>query len=246
MTVETSYSFPLQDFAGDNMTQLAIVGSGPMALYTLKHLQESPSPLAIEIFESAESAGTGMPYRADMNADYILCNAFSREIPPVTETLIDWLASQPARELNEWELSWHDLSARAFYPRVLIGEFLQSEFENVCEQLRAAGHSVTVRTRHKMRDIVPTPQGFDLHCRVNGVKKSFACDTVIIATGHHWPETNSQVNNRPDILHKLYATNTPVVIRTGVAASPKTPVFITSAVFMFDTLPVPTVPQIVL
>jgi uncharacterized NAD(P)/FAD-binding protein YdhS len=171
------------------MTKLAIVGSGPMALYTLNHLQESASSLAIEIFEAADAAGTGMPYRAEMNADYMLCNAFSREIPAVTQTLIAWLTRQPVRELNAWELSWHDLSARAFYPRVLIGEFLQSEFVNVCALLRAAGHSVTVRTRHKVTDIVPRQQGFDLHYTVNGTNKTFACDDVIIATGHSWSET---------------------------------------------------------
>lgn len=168
------------------MTKLAIVGSGPMALYILKHLQESSNLLAIEIFEAADSAGIGMPYRADMNADYMLCNAFSREIPAVTQTLIEWLASQPVKELNAWELSWHDLNARAFYPRVLIGEFLQSEFERVCELLRTAGHAVTVRTRHKVTDIVPKEQGFDLHCRVNGTSKTFDCDDVIIVTGHNW------------------------------------------------------------
>lgn len=171
-----------------NMTKLAIVGSGPMALYSLKHLQESTHSLAIEIFEAADDAGIGMPYRADMNADYMLCNAFSREIPAVTQTLIEWLASQPARELNAWELSWHDLSARAFYPRVLIGEFLQSEFDRVCERLRAAGHSVTVRTRHKVTDIVPKDEGFALHCCVNGETKTFTCDDVILATGHSWSE----------------------------------------------------------
>lgn len=168
---------------------LAIVGSGPMALYTLKHLQNNSNSLNIEIFEATNNPGTGMPYRADMNADYMLCNAFSREIPPVTQTLIDWLASRPARELNEWELSWHDLSARAFYPRVLIGEYLQSQFEDVCQRLRSSGHSVTVRTRHKVTDIVPKQRGFDLRCSINGTSKIFACDDVIIATGHSWPKT---------------------------------------------------------
>ncbi len=171
------------------MTKLAIVGSGPMALYLLKHLQKSSDSLTIEIFEATDRAGTGMPYRADMNADYMLCNAFSREIPAVTQTLIEWLTSQPAKELNAWELSWHDLNARAFYPRVLIGEFLQSEFENVCARLRAAGHSVTVRTRHKVTDIVPKKEGFDLHCSVNGTNKMVACDDLVIATGHNWSET---------------------------------------------------------
>lgn len=170
------------------MTKLAIVGSGPMALYILKHLQKSANSLTIDIFEAADRAGTGMPYRADMNADYMLCNAFSREIPGVTQTLLQWLTSQPPRELRAWELSPHDLNARAFYPRVLIGEFLQSEFENVCEALRASGHSVKVLTQHKVTDIVPGKQGFELHCSVNGENKTFHCDDVMISTGHSWAE----------------------------------------------------------
>tara|TARA_B100001750_G_scaffold159280_1_gene128346 strand:- start:676 stop:2247 length:1572 start_codon:yes stop_codon:yes gene_type:complete len=168
--------------------RLVIVGSGPMALYVLKHLKASPEPLAIEVLEASETAGAGMPYRADMNADSMLCNAFSREIPYATQPLIDWLEKQPARELSAWELSWHDLSARAFYPRVLIGEYLQSEFDASCAALRAAGHEVNVRPGHRVEDIVPGASGFTVRARVGGEERELRCDDVVIASGHVWPK----------------------------------------------------------
>jgi uncharacterized NAD(P)/FAD-binding protein YdhS len=166
---------------------IAIVGSGPTALYALKHLGESTAKVEITIYESSEVAGTGMPYRAGMNSEDMLCNAFSREIPYASQPLIDWLKGLPPRELNEWELSWHDISPRAFYPRVLIGEYLRSEFEAVCEALRAKGHTVKVLTKCKVIDIIPEEQGFTLKCQVDGSAKDFRCDDLLVATGHVWP-----------------------------------------------------------
>lgn len=172
---------------GTGIMRLAIVGGGPMALYLLKHLQHSPTRLEIEIFEASDDAGSGMPYRAGMNADDMLCNAFSREIPHVTQPLIDWLEKQPARELGSWELSVHELSPRAFYPRVLIGQYLQSEFRGVCERLRAAGHAITVSTRQRVTDIIPEEGGFTLRCSTEGGSRGSFCDDVVLATGHVWP-----------------------------------------------------------
>ena len=70
---------------------IAIVGSGPMANYLLKHLSETGANLDITIFEADAIAGTGMPYRSGMNADYMLSNIFSREFPALTTTFADWL-----------------------------------------------------------------------------------------------------------------------------------------------------------
>ena len=96
--------------------------------------------------------GKGMPYRVDMNADYMLCNAFSREIPRITRSLIEWLEELPKYELDEWELSSHELSPRAFYPRLLIGEFLSDEFSKLCELLKKQGHQITVKMSEHVVD----------------------------------------------------------------------------------------------
>lgn len=64
--------------------RIGIVGSGATSLYILKELLKSRHKLAIVIFEACPVPGPGMPYSAENNADYMLCNAFSREIPIVT------------------------------------------------------------------------------------------------------------------------------------------------------------------
>lgn len=170
------------------MTQrIAIIGSGPMALYALKHLTQSKTSLEVTIFEASPVAGVGMPYRPDMNADYMLCNAFSREIPSVTRPMLDWLKDRPKRELNEWELSRHDLNGRAFYPRVLIGEYFEAEFKALCQTATAQGHTIIARTGCRVSDIVPQNGKPALIVDGYSGESDPQFDDVIIATGHSWP-----------------------------------------------------------
>ena len=171
------------------MRKIGIVGSGPMAIYLLKYLSSSDEPLAITIFEASSCAGMGMPYDPALNADYMLCNAFSREIPAPVRPLIDWLKDRPARELGEWELSPHDLTARAFYPRVLIGEYLHSQFAELCENARDAGHKIEVLTECRVVD-VEAADGARATVRYESGQsiKSLQFDAVVIASGHSWPD----------------------------------------------------------
>lgn len=167
--------------------RIGIIGAGPSGIYALKHLITSPEPLDVIIFESTSEVGKGMPYRSDMNADYMLCNAFSREIPKVTRSLIDWLSTLPPRQLGEWELSPHELSARAFYPRLLIGEFLEEEFRALCKLAQAADHLITVKSSETVVDIIVTKDA-GTTLRTNKNSEPYEFDHVIIATGHTWPE----------------------------------------------------------
>jgi len=170
---------------GDHL-KLCVVGSGAMGIYLVKRLISQRIPVSIDVFEATDEAGTGMPYSPGMNADYMLCNAFSREIPPVTRPLIDWLESQPPRELSDWELSTHDLNARAFYPRTLIGEYLGSEFADLCSKAKDAGFELTVHTGCKVQDIsVSGSQALITYSR-NREEAHKQFDIVLIATGHKW------------------------------------------------------------
>lgn len=168
--------------------KLCIVGSGAMGTYLVKRLVSQSVPVSIEVFEATDEAGTGMPYRHGMNADYMLCNAFSREIPPVTQSLIKWLEAQPPREISEWELSAHDLSPRAFYPRTLIGEYLASEFDDLCAMARNAGFDLTISTGCKVRDIAIDGSRTLVTCSKDGKELQKHFDIVVVATGHKWPE----------------------------------------------------------
>jgi len=167
--------------------RIGIIGSGPSAIYALKHLIDSPEPLDVIIFESTNEVGKGMPYRSDINADYMLCNAFSREIPKVTRSLIDWLSALPPRELGEWELSVHELSARAFYPRLVIGEFLEEEFRALCKLAQTNKHMIGIKSSETVTDIIVAKDAAML-VRTNKNTEPYEFDHVIIATGHTWPE----------------------------------------------------------
>lgn len=169
------------------MRRIGIVGSGPMAGYALRQLVASETPLAITVFEADATLGCGMPYRAGMNADEMYCNAFSREIPPLTQRLAPWLQEQPQAFLQAWDLAPEDIDTRSFYPRVLLGEYLSDEFSALCDLGRARGHSITALPRHLVMDIKPQEDG--VICSGQAARDGFAhpFDDVVIATGHSWP-----------------------------------------------------------
>lgn len=172
--------------------RVGIVGCGAMGLYTLKNLLESRVALDIELFESTLQAGNGMPYREGMNADYMLCNAFSREIPPLTRSLAQWLKTQPQRELSEWELSPDDIDARAFYPRVLIGEFLKAELDSLCEVAEQAGHRVRVHRSTRVVDLIVDGEVVTaVLVKDEGERVNTVLNTIVITTGHKWPSQPS-------------------------------------------------------
>jgi uncharacterized NAD(P)/FAD-binding protein YdhS len=156
-----------------------------MGAYLLKHLSTREERLDITIFEAAETPGCGMPYREGMNADYMYCNAFSREIPSFTQPLLHWLKDLPPRDLGDWELMPEDVTARAFYPRVLIGEYMAAEFEGLVEEARRRGHTVSLRCGCPIADILPEGDSLRL---VPGTGAPERFDDVVIATGHRWPE----------------------------------------------------------
>ncbi|WP_458791223.1 FAD/NAD(P)-binding protein [Yoonia sp. MH D7] len=58
------------------MRRIGIVGSGPMAGYSLRHLIASEVQLQVTVFEADDVAGYGMPYRAVTNADEMYCAKF--------------------------------------------------------------------------------------------------------------------------------------------------------------------------
>ncbi len=159
-----------------------------MALYSLKELSKSKAPLDITVFEAGDTAGCGSPYSASINASYMLCNAFSREIPSLASHLTAWLKKQPVEKLNQRNLSPDDITARAFYPRVLVGEFLTSQFSAICEAARRAGHVVEIRTKHRVTDIAVGEDQIALSTENNQALANFDFDAVVIATGHKWPD----------------------------------------------------------
>ncbi|MCB5205445.1 FAD/NAD(P)-binding protein [Neorhizobium sp. T786] len=85
--------------------RVAIVGSGPTAIYALQNLIASPTPLAITVFEAESVAGKGTPYQRDINDPAMLSNIPSVEIPELPQSLVEWLATLPDFESSLRPLS---------------------------------------------------------------------------------------------------------------------------------------------
>ena len=79
---------------------IAFVGAGPTAIYTFcAFLREISGTAQVTIYEEQPRAGLGTPYRPGWNDPAMLSNIASIEIPPISETLIDWLERQPRARL---------------------------------------------------------------------------------------------------------------------------------------------------
>lgn len=170
-------------------TKIAIVGSGPTAAYTLKHLISADPGLDIVIFEAGRRAGPGMPYSRRFNTPQVLANIASVEIPPLTRTLVDWLRSLSDARLADLGVGRTEVADREFYPRVVLGDYLAAEFTALCRAAEDRGHRVTVLTEHQVTDIVPRRRAFHLYVRAPQGRKRWQADAVVIATGHRQKAT---------------------------------------------------------
>jgi uncharacterized NAD(P)/FAD-binding protein YdhS len=170
--------------------KIAIIGSGPTGIYTLKGLVGARHPLSITIFEIEADAGKGTPYHPDINDQAMLANIASIELPEICETLVAWLRRQDDGELQRLNVVRANIKEREFYPRVVLGEFLQSQFRQLIEKAIARGHTVDVKTRHRVADIKLETDDIQLTVKMpDGERKDYRFDHVVMATGHDWPET---------------------------------------------------------
>lgn len=169
--------------------RVAIIGSGPTGIYTLKGLVASPRPLSITIFEAEGDPGKGTPYHPDINDGAMLSNIASIELPEICETLVAWLRRQTDADLQRLGIGRASIREREFYPRIVLGEFLQAQFLQLIDTGRARGHLIDVKARHRVLDIALQQTDIRLTVRqADGLVAEFAFDHVVMATGHDWPE----------------------------------------------------------
>src|SRR4051812_32891669 len=100
------------------MKTIAVIGSGPTGIYTVRYLLESEEPISITMFEAQAEAGKGTPYHQDWNDAQMLSNIASIELPPVTEPLVEWLRGLDDRSLMRLGIDAEEgIDERVFYPR---------------------------------------------------------------------------------------------------------------------------------
>ena len=170
---------------------VAIVGSGPTALYALKNLLRARLPLSVTLIEKDAVAGRGMPYSDTANSPAMLANIASIEIPPVTETLVQWLTRQDDRRLEDLGTHRSAINERSFYPRLLLGAFFEDQLKRLEMLGSANGHQVEVLTRHEVTDVAPGQSDVTLTLRTEAETRHRTFTHAILATGHAWPESET-------------------------------------------------------
>ena len=171
------------------MSSVAFVGAGPTTIYTLHALLKRASqPFSLTIFEEQASAGRGTPYRPGWNDPAMLSNIASIEIPPLEESLLDWLTAQPSSRLTALDIDPARINERAFYLRLALGEFFHDQFLALLARAKAQGIEVSVRTRCRVIDASSGANGMTLTIRPRtGPIVNERFDHVVLATGHQWP-----------------------------------------------------------
>lgn len=119
------------------MSRIAIIGSGPTGIYTLKGLLESDAPLAITIYEANADPGKGTPYHPRANDRAMLANIASIELPPVTESLTAWLRRKTPPERRVIGKNLTDLLC---YGAVDLGPWLYDDQSGAFSRGRDRGH----------------------------------------------------------------------------------------------------------
>lgn len=165
--------------------RVAIVGAGPTALYALQELINCRSPLKVVMFESSDIAGKGTPYQRGINHPAMLSNIPSVEIPALPENLLDWLRRQPARYFDAFDIDRACLSDRAFYPRVVLGDYFRAQLQAIICKDEAARHEIVIREGVEVLDIAPIGDRFAVRAAEPAGEDIF--EHVIIATGHGFP-----------------------------------------------------------
>lgn len=170
------------------MERIAIVGTGPTGIYSFKSLREAAPQGMISLFEKGERIGIGMPYSPETACTSMLANIASIEIPPVIDTYLDWLESQPKARLQAYGLSPEDLDERQFTPRLLLGEYFRDQVLAMIDQARDGGMQVDIHERTEIADISARDENLFVTTANGALHGPF--DRVIVATGHDFPDAD--------------------------------------------------------
>ncbi len=167
---------------------LAVIGSGPSALYLLQHLLRRADVLSssigrIVVYERSRWLGRGFPYNPDTTDRYNICNISSAELPALPDRFVDWLSRQDVSTLESLGCKDPEISEDALYCRLALGAYFADQFDQVMRGLVEAGINVEARTQAEVIDLVdhPCTESVDV-MTVKGNCESFGL--VVIATGH--------------------------------------------------------------
>lgn len=171
--------------------KLAIIGTGPSALYLLRELvalgtSNTNGMPRITFFEKSKNAGCGMPYDPETCDELHLSNIASNEIPDLPQSLTEWLGSLPDETLTKMQISRSDISVSAIYNRVLLGKYFISQYQALIQKAKQLGYNITELTQTRIVDAEWSSGSHPIHL-IDDSGQSHTADYLVIASGHQWP-----------------------------------------------------------
>ena len=196
-------------------TRAAIVGTGPMGVYSFYHLVSLDQPPAqIVVVEKGDTAGIGTPYSPETSNRWMLANIASIEIPLLGETYLTWLRRQDACHLKNYSLDYATLHDRLFTPRLLLGEYFRDQFQQIFQLALSRGIEVIVQENCEVIDVIAIEAGLELSIAAGQTIGPFK--KVILATGHSFPdEDDATASYFPSPWSGLIQTDIPAC-RVGI------------------------------
>lgn len=172
-----------------DLSNIAIIGSGPTTLYLLKYIWENIAVLKksinkITIFEKEKVMGMGMPYHPNTTDIYNLSNIASEEIPMLQESLGDWLRKQSKDDLKKLNINVLPIDDTEVYSRVALGHYFQEQFRLLLSALKSTAIEVIEQCECEVTDISQVKE--DELIITDCYNKEHTFSTVVIANGHEW------------------------------------------------------------
>ena len=192
-----------------DLSNIAVIGSGPTALFLLKYIWNNIDILGTEIhritiFEKEEILGMGMPYHPKTTDIYNLSNISSEEIPMLQESFGDWLRKQSLENLHKFNITTLPIDDTEVYSRVALGHYFQEQFRQLLTAIKSTGIQVVEHCECEVIDISQVIENELIVTDIHHYVHNFS--TVVIANGHEWKgedKINAGYYASPWPIHKL-------------------------------------------
>ncbi len=179
-----------------NLSKLAIIGSGPTAIFVLhsiwKHVAVLKTKIdSITIFEKERFLGMGMPYNPNTTDIYNLANISSEEIPKLPQSFSNWLRQQEVQSLKSLNINELPIEDSEVYSRVALGQYFCEQYNQLLKSLKLKGIRIIEQSGREVVDI--SKLNDDEICIYDSCGALQIFSVVVIANGHVWKDTD-----RPD------------------------------------------------
>lgn len=166
---------------------IAIIGGGPAALFTLKHILKKKLPVeTIYIFEKNERLGAGMPYGNLGSSKEHVANVSSNELPELIYSFENYISRHQPEDFQEF-VKEGKINPYEVIPRLLLGNYLEDQFNEYIKLAKKEKIEIIVSKNTCVTDIIKI-SGSKKQFKIKTDKNEIIADKVILCTGHFWPK----------------------------------------------------------